>query len=138
MGRYFTAGLLMLAFVSRISVIAPRGWSVRHAPTVATEVAGRHEHASNHPCCLPPARLVQTLAPLPFSGMPCGSQHSCCIRSAASQLPNLVSQRENQRPGWRPIATVGEPPKAMTAEFSPPPSPNRGRSYSDLSTVLRI
>jgi hypothetical protein len=138
MGRYFTVGLLMLVFVSRISVIAPRGWSMRHAPAVATESAARDEHANRHPCCLRPVGFVQTLAPSPFSGMPCGSQHSCCIRSGPSQLPNLVSQRENQRPGWRPIATVADQQKSMTAEFAPSPSPNRGRSYSDLSTVLRI
>jgi hypothetical protein len=53
-------------------------------------------------------------------------------------LPNLVSQRENQRPGWRLIATVADPQKSMTAEFARSPSAHRGRSYSDLSAVLRI
>src|SRR5215475_13262082 len=101
MGRYFSTGLLVLAFVSRISVIAPDGWADRQGPTVVTKSVAQHEHLSKHPCCQRPAGFVRTLSPLAPMVMPCGNQHLCCVRSKRFQFPKVVSPRENQRPAWR-------------------------------------
>jgi hypothetical protein len=133
----FMVSLLVLAFVSRISVLAPKAWADRR-PTTGLQTSAQHTHANVYPCCAPPVAFVLTDAPPTPSGMPCGGQHSCCVRPGPSHVPDMPTTRGNQRPEARLLAKMGDERDEMDSVCSHCDPAHESRPYSALSTVLRI
>jgi len=116
------------------------------SPTVNGRSAGKgspmsHIHpAMNHQCCHQAAApRIEISLPAEPSGMPCGGQHSCCLRPGPVNSPEVLTTLGLQRPGLNRTVSVADAPRDASSSL-----PTNSKSDTDflpkpaLSTVLRI
>ena len=134
MYRKFIAALLML-IVSGTGALAQ---SLALPPQPMATLS--HDHAGPaHQCCHSPGQTVGIALPPMPANMPCGNQHSCCLRPAPGNSSSLPSTGTQQRPGSGRASQNFEPMKESTLGL--PASaihPAGFLVYAVLSTVLRI
>jgi hypothetical protein len=74
-----------------------------------------------------------------LAGMPCGSEHTCCIRPLPQNVPELPSASSQQPPSEEsriPAAAAPLPDDPAVPDGAD--YPLTFREYSELSTILRI
>jgi len=129
------AALLVLNLVgwANSAAFCLSGLTVMAAHAVS-HVAAASSHTPQHPCCphLQTRAASDAWAPVPA----CELGHRCCF----VQNPQIPSNLpESPRPAGH-IASPANSPHAMTIPVASgsTPQPKAARSYSELSTVLRI
>lgn len=134
MRRRLIAAVLLLNLVSwaNSSAFCLSGLATM-AARAASSVAAP-SHTPHHPCC--PHVQAKTAADTWTSSQPCDHGHRCCF----VQNPQIPSNLpEGPRPTGQ-VASVANSPHAITAPVAAISTPHvkTARSYSKLSTVLRI
>ena len=140
MGRRPIAARLIFALGG--AVVIAQALDARASGTrsiVETSHAAHVKPATDHPCCHPVAapRLEIALPPAPAE-MPCGGQHSCCLRPAPADSPKMPSTEGQQRLVTN-RATAAQPLSDFGARI---PADARHKAgflpYAIFSTILRI
>jgi hypothetical protein len=132
MCKRLVAALLILALSSTVALAHPG----RTAPGSVRRPAAQGFDA--HPCCHTHLAQQLDITPPAPANMPCGSQHSCCLRPNPADSSNVP-------------ALTGLPRLGLHRSVGPPVSANQIGSrtvaafcrtdfhpYAALSTVLRI
>lgn len=135
MRRRLIAAVLLLNLVSwaNSSAFCLSGLATM-AARAASSVAAASSHTPHHPCCprVQAKAAADTWTPL----QPCDHGHRCCF----VQNPQIPSNLpEGPRPAGQ-AASVANSPHAITVPVVAISTPQvkTARSYSKLSTVLRI
>lgn len=135
MRKQATTALLMLALASWGTSLAQAAERT-HANAVAKTktIAWR-----SHDCCAHQAVFLATLAlPLQPAGMPCGSEHPCCVRPAPQNVPNLPSAFSQQPPATEFQALAPDIVRAETRTAFLVDFPRTFRDPSRFRVALRI
>lgn len=134
--RKLAAGVVMLILtVTGTFVRMPGARDGLHVAVLNS--SPRSQFNTGHPCCHSSAAASFEIALPP--DMPCGSEHSCCLRPAPTNSANLPSTNSGQRPETRPAARADYRPNLPGYEASARPSSRvTFLPYAELSTVFRI
>jgi hypothetical protein len=136
MCRRLIAGLLML-MLSATGAFAQRP----PVPSPTTRMPSVHVHAPDaHPCCHSNATAqFETAMPLPPAGMPCGSEHTCCVSPGPTNFAEVPSTSGQPRPeACQSEALPGYSDNPDARPVVKVPCGDRLLSYGAFSTVLRI
>ena len=95
--------------------------------------------AMSHRCCHSAAapRIEINLPPLP-SGLPCGGQHSCCLRPAPANSPEIPTTLGQQRPGVNSAALGPNSTRVVRSRIPAMVERADFLPYVVFSTILRI
>jgi len=140
MSRRLLAATLVLTLLSWLGALAQPMPHEHGKASVAATAPAAHDHNAIHRCCQPPRAFSFPVAMLPLvpANMPCGGEHSCCIRPGPQNSPNLPSTTGNRRPAAEAVDSLQSENSAPNATLA------FGafrfatvRPYSAFSTVLR-
>lgn len=134
--RKLVAVVVMLV-VTASGTVAQMPGSPDGAHRMALDSSHDGQLNSGHPCCHSSSTASFEIA-LPPS-IPCGSKHSCCLRSAPTSSANLPSSSRGQRPETLPVGrtedAANRPGVHAPVQIS---CPGAILLFAALSTVLRI
>jgi hypothetical protein len=136
MSRKLIAAVVLLV-VSATGTFAQLPASRDASPSMPIDLSNASQSNSAHPCCHSSSAAPFEIALPP--NIPCGSEHSCCLRPAPTNSANLPSISGQQRPETGFVDRINQRPTqpgsqvsiriSCAAAFLP---------YAVLSTVLRI
>src|SRR5689334_11928515 len=129
MQRTAIAVLLILALSGAGALTRATDSKTVNARSTGKPSPASHVHpAMNHQCCHPAvAPQIEVSLPAEPPGMPCGGQHSCCLRPGPANSPEVPTTLSRQRPGVNRAAAV-----ANAARDARSPAPTKSKCDTDF------
>lgn len=139
--RRLLAGSLMLVFSGAGALAQPPGTQYPMVTPSTARTPNVYVHESKaHQCCYSSVTARPALAmPLPPAGMPCGTEHTCCVSPGPANFAEVPSTSGPPRPdACRNEALPGDSDNLGARPVVAVPCSGSLLPYSALSTVLRI
>jgi len=106
MSRRLLAATLVLTLLSWLGALAQPMPDEQGRPEWPRRGQAPNDHNAIHRCCQPGAFSFPVATHLVPANMPCGGEHSCCIRPGPQGSPNLSSPSGNRRPAAEAVDSL--------------------------------